>query len=375
MLVFGGNHHNTLGVLRSLGRRGVRPDLLLVDPDNQGYVSKSRYIDRLYLCATYADALICLKENYQHKSDRTAVICTSDYAIGLVDENRDVLLDKFILPGTRQQGFVGKYMDKNVMAEVAAQAGLILPRTFNTVEGFLPEDVALPCIAKPMRSVDGSKSDICVCYTKEDVVGYNERTLRACELQVQEFVERDFEYQLIGCSINAGENVIIPGVSKIISAAEGSNTGFLRYEHLDGTYPLEECKSFIRKIGYSGLFSIEFIRDKSGVDYFMEINFRNDGNSICVTAAGVNLPYIWYLACCGEDYSEEIKEISPVYIMPEFDELLRVPKRKLAFSVWVKEMVKADAYMEFDFKDQLPFWNRIGFYVKLIVRKALSKIK
>ena len=61
--------------------------------------------------------------------------------------------------------------------------------------------------------------------------------------------------------------------------------------------------------------------------------------------------------------------------MPEFDELLRVPKHTLEFSAWLMEMVKADAYMEFDFKDQAPFWNRVVFYVKLIVRKALSKIR
>ena len=35
--------------------------------------------------------------------------------------------------------------------------------------------------------------------------------------------------------------------------------------------------SFIREVGYTGLFSMEFLRDKYGNDYFMEINFRMMG--------------------------------------------------------------------------------------------------
>lgn len=375
VLVFGGNHHNTLGVLRSLGRRGIRPDLLLVDPDRQGYVAKSRYINELYVCETYPNALDWLKEGYRHKGEKTVVICTSDHAICIIDENSHSLSSRYVLPGSILHGQISKYMDKQLMAKLAVEVGLRVPHSYNAEGGVLPKEVGLPCIVKPLRSVEGTKGDIVVCYNKSDVERYNAGRTPNADIQVQDYIEKDYEYQLIGCSINSGETVIIPGVSKIISAAEGSNTGFLKYEQLDRSYPIKECKAFIQRIGYSGLFSIEFIRDRSGVDYFMEMNFRNDGNAICVTKAGVNLPYIWYLSGIGRPYDGEIKAILPVYVMPEFDEMLRIPKHKLTFSTWVKEMIKADAYMEFDIKDQFPFWNRIGFYVKLIVRKALSKIK
>lgn len=42
---------------------------------------------------------------------------------------------------------------------------------------------------------------------------------------------------------------------------------------------MNTVRYFIRDLGYSGLFSLEFIRDKSGKDYFMELNMRNDGNA------------------------------------------------------------------------------------------------
>lgn len=35
--------------------------------------------------------------------------------------------------------------------------------------------------------------------------------------------------------------------------------------------------------------------------YFLETNFRNDGNAFCVTESGVNLPVVWVKACLNED--------------------------------------------------------------------------
>ena len=69
---------------------------------------------------------------------------------------------------------------------------------------------------------------------------------------------------------------------------------------------IEKVEKFIREIGYKGLFSVEFIRDAVGNDYFLEINMRNDGNAYCVQCAGVNLPNIWYKYAANPQ--AEIKE-------------------------------------------------------------------
>ena len=71
---------------------------------------------------------------------------------------------------------------------------------------------------------------------------------------------------------------------------------------------------------------MEFLRGKDGKDYFMEINFRNDGNSICVTASGMNLPYIWYLYNSGLSYEKELcyETMHGVIVMPEFDDFVIV---------------------------------------------------
>ena len=172
-------------------------------------------------------------------------------------------------------------------------------------------------------------------------------------------------------SIDSGKDVVIPGVSHVIRPAATTNTGFLRYEPLDNSYStvLELTRKFLKETGYSGLFSMEFLRGKDGKDYFMEINFRNDGNAICVTAAGVNLPYIWYLAntLSGSFSHENFTKVSTVFVMPEFNDYLFVRRKELSLISWLKDVRRTDRFMEFDKHDLKPFLTLL--YNRLINKK------
>lgn len=63
VIVFGGNHHNTLGVIRSLGQKGLSTILLLVDDDDRvSYVSKSKYIAKVHKYASYESGVQYLED-------------------------------------------------------------------------------------------------------------------------------------------------------------------------------------------------------------------------------------------------------------------------------------------------------------------------
>ena len=55
---------------------------------------------------------------------------------------------------------------------------------------------------------------------------------------------------------------------------------------------LNHIVSMIKETRYNGLFDVEFIQDKDGINYFLEVNFRVDG-SIYKLAPGINLPLEW----------------------------------------------------------------------------------
>ena len=366
--VFGGNHHNTLGVIRSLGREGVVSELLLVD-DMKGtaYVGKSRYVSRVHRFSSYEEGVEYLLDIIPSLTRKEVVICCSDGASSAVDMNFDKLSPAYYVPNCGRQGEISRLMSKEFLASCAVGAGLNAPETWLSENGAVPAGVRFPVIVKPLYSKDGSKTDIRVCRNMEELSAYFQQK-HCAQLQLQAFIEKDFEYQLIGCSVEGGKVIVIPGVSKVIRPSDTSNTGFLFYDRLDDSYPVEKVKQLISGMNYSGLFSAEFLRDKNGKDYFLEVNFRNDGNAIAVTAAGVNLPYIWYRSASGQELPVPA-DIKPVYVMPEFDDLALVFRHRISIRTWLKDMRRASCYMEFDKADWKPGFYRVLDMLALVFRK------
>ena len=361
IIVIGGNHHNTLAILRSLGEKGVKSLLIVVSKDPKPYIGYSKYIQEMRVVKT-VDEIASAMYSLHRSSEKAVVIACADSISSYLDSNRNKLIKDFILPGSEEEGKITRLMNKNSMMQLAIDCGIAVPQSW-IVYPAKPEisSVSYPCIIKPLVSKNGSKSDIAICENKVELENY--LTYCHCEeLQIQAYITKEIEFQLIGCSLNGGEQVIIPGASIILRQPKNTNTGFLRYVPIrEFSYDRERCVDFIRKTGYSGLFSLEFIRDKGGTDYFMEINFRNDGNSICVTASGMNLPYIWYLYNSGNPIDKELcfESMKEVLVMPEFNDIGNAIHRRITWSKWLNDVNRTDRFMEFSKRDQTPFWMYI----------------
>ncbi len=367
VVVIGGNHHNTLGVLRALGRAGIMPHLLLTAKVGNPFVAKSRYIKTLRILSNHDDILPALREYAPSHSLKPIVIACHDIASSILDMNRDELQHDFLIPCSDEQGKLTRLMNKQTMGELAVECGLHVPQTW-VVDTAHPdiEDITYSVITKPLLSKIGSKADIVVCNSRQELEHYLAQG--HCEqLQVQRFIKKRYEYQLIGCSLQHGAEVIIPGVSELIRPGRGSNTGFLKYTVLDNTYThLDQCRRFLKATGYSGLFSMEFLRDEEGNDWFMEINFRNDGNGISVTNAGVNLPLIWCQALAGLPYkAESRKPIHDEYVMPNFAEYGLLATRQMTLRKLVNDSRLATSSMDYAADDPRPTHGRRD------IRKAL----
>lgn len=366
VIVIGNEHHNTLGVIRSLGEKGLSSDVILVTNEKKPFVGKSKYINKLYKVTAVENVVHCLFNNFRSDGDKPVIIACNDAISSLIDENSTELSSYFLLPGAEPQGQITRLMNKQVMADLAVSVGLEIPPSWSINKSSDISDIIYPCITKPILSKIGSKADIQICKTQEELNLYLNKAGHEI-VQVQKFIDKDFEFQLIGCATN--KHIIIPGYSHILRPCRGSNTSFLKYSKLKYDFcDLEACHKFIQKTAYRGLFSMEFLRDRDGKDFFMEINFRNDGNSICVTASGINLPYIWYLYSIGKDYTDELKkEVKTVYVMPEFSELGLLLRGQLSIRGWLSDMKKTDRFMDYDKNDPRPFWreaiNKIHYYL------------
>lgn len=353
VIVIGTTHHNSLGVIRALGERGYGVEFVNFAADGRDYVSKSKYIKKYQFLKSINQVCGYLRQRPKSEHKEVIIPC-ADAVTEHLNLHLDDLSERYLFPGVPQQRRMVELMDKTIMIEMAAERGIYAPPVWN-----LPTDldkVTFPCITKCHVSSHGGKSDIVVLHSKEELNFFLQKA--EGELFAQAYINKKEEVQLIGCSLRGGEEVIIPGMSKIIRSQPNTNTGFLEYAPLDPFYDdiAEKAKLYIRDCQYSGLFSFEIMRGKDDKIWFLEINFRNDGNAWCVTKSGINLPVIWVKACLGEDYQTEIHEPKRILMMPELQDFKFVLQRKVSFVQWLRDWKRTDFFMEYDKNDKKPFF-------------------
>ena len=374
VVIIGSIHHNTLGVIRSLGEAGMDKECLRVlivgeNIDSVNLISKSKYVsaERIHYASTYGEIVPWMLENAPREG-KDVVICCSDGASEAVMNAKESLAEKYQIPTLSMDAT--ELMVKSNQNAVAQECGLHTPISGDfTISQELDWEI-FPCIIKPYKSVAGAgKADIHILYSKEELANAWQ-SLEADAIQIQQYIEKEMEYQLIGCSLDGGRTILIPGFTKILRQPKNTNTGYLIYSPIsDLEYDFESVEKFIRRIGYSGLFSVEFIRAKDGTDYFLEINMRNDGNAYCVKSAGVNLPYIWaYYQAFGAMPDAPTSFSKPIYFIPDFNDL-KVALKQDGLLRWLRDFKNAQSHSIYNKGDMRPFRYEFFRQVKRIIKR------
>ncbi len=376
VIVFGGSHHNTLGVIRSLGEKGIKTNVVICSSNKKSFVLKSKYLESGIILNTNDECYNYIVNNFTDKINKSIIICTSDATISCIDLHYDSLISDFFIPNASKQGLITKLMDKNLMRQKAEEAGLKTPLSWSIKNSVIPDDVQYPCITKPTNSIIGTKNDIVICKNKDALYQFILKNHPLDEVIVQRYIDKEFEYQLIGCSYDRGNNLIIPGYTKIIRSSHVTNTGFLEYLPFDEfKYPRSECFNFIKSCMYSGLFSLEFLRGKDGLDYFLEINFRNDGNAYSVTGAGVNLPYLWVASCVNLNIEDEKQIIDKgILVMPELVDIFQVIRGNISLAKWLKDVKRTNCFLLYNKFDKKPFYYELKNLLILAITKLFKKM-
>ena len=375
VLIVGSDHHNTLGLIESFGLKGIKSYVILFVTRPADWVLKSKYVEKGWMLMQPNDIIKTMLQNFTDKENKAIAIAASDRVAVLLDKNYDRLSSFFILPTVKEIGTLSAWMSKTKMAELAQAVGLLTPKYFLIKNGQIPTDVTYPCITKAVSSIEGSKSDICICYTKAELVKFLSDPKHCDSIHVSTFIDKAFEFQFLGCSLGGGEVIIISGRTHIYRPNGIDNTFFLRFDKIEDDFKETENKirAFIKQTGYSGPFSVEFLRGKNNVNYFTEMNYRNDGNAICQTAAGMNIAYIYYLYYSGGDYLNELEKssIKTTWLMPELFYLGFLFKREISFKEWWKNMKKATCYTTYFKDDKRPFFAFLLF----LLHRMFIKIK
>lgn len=380
VIIIGGNHQNPLGVVESLARVGIRPYVIIYDDCKSSFVLRSRYIKKGFICTTPKSAVQRILDLAADEREKAVLIACSDNASLLINQYLDILYLFCYLPSVPKQGEMEKWMDKEQMDKVAMKVGLNVPQSWLVTKSSpIPSGIDYPVVTKSLTSVGIGKAEFTICSDEDELKDFVETRMISDKIQIQKYVEKEYEFQFIGCSFNNGVDVIIPGRTYIENATHFNNLTFLKYQErkvIEDTITFSKTESFIQQTGYSGLFSVEYMHGKDGKDYFLEMNFRNDGNAVVVTQAGANLPYLWYLYCIGEDYRAYYDEnnVTAACFLPEDSFFLSMLSGSISYKEWRMKMKEATCFASYFEGDTKPFWSLIWWQRKAFFLAALFRI-
>lgn len=367
-ILFCQNHYNPLGVVRSLGECGINPILIVWAPFSAPHlVNTSKYVKCLHVAMTLDEAYSILINQYGNEEYKPFVYTCSDDMESYLDMHYDQLVDHFYFFDGGSQGQITRAMEKSELCRLAVESGLNIPKTEEVFVGELPRELKYPIITKSVIStLYDWKSNVHICYTEEELLE-SYRSIRGDKIVLQEYIEKKNELCLDGVSINGGREIYLPIQSEYIRFFPSTYGNYIRFQKFKEKSLYDKIQKLFLKTGFSGIFSIEFLRDKDDNFYFLEINFRNSTWSYPHTCVGVNLPRIWADSRLkGElDISSVDYDGRNFTAIVEFDDFNDSVKPGLiSVKQFVKDIKDSDFYFYYNKKDKKPF------YITLMRRTA-----
>lgn len=347
-IIFGAGNYNSLGVLHAMEEAGVGVFILCVgkarDWKNGNIIGYSRFAGNIHVVDTADDGAEWLLKHMEKFPQDTVIYPTGDNEEKALDLRLDALITRFIFPNAGRQGAVARLMDKHTQTQLAEKAGIrILKSQFTNSDDFSFAKVSYPCMVKPLDSTSGSKGDMRVCGNENELKKALKEGLHTRDFIVQQYIVNEADLLFLGIS-HPDRSVEIPAlVRKPGVSPTGEYTHAVVTTDVDTWLPeRKEVETFVRSLGYTGPFSIEFGLEK-GKNYFFEINLRNDGTSHYPLNAGVNIPLSYYASIRGNNIPASTAK-QEYEMIDEVGDIRRVLNREIGFRKWFGSFRSAGTY-------------------------------
>lgn len=357
IVVIGTTHHNTLSILRSLGKR-FGPVMMVLIGNDDSYILGSRYIKHSEVLNDAEELPDFLLKNAGIYSDSIVISC-SDSISQIIDSSRrlDGYADLF---KCKTPGMLSSMMDKQVQIEKARMYGLKVPESAVYKSGDeIPEFDYFPCIVKPDKSFSGGKS-LHICNNSEELRNLLCNFGKDSEVQIQRMISKEYEIVVPG-AVSSGK-VFMPGYIHKFREQVGATTYSAVKRHDNSTMEISgNLNRLLSDIGYEGLFGAEFIFDGNDY-YFIELNLRNDATTYSFDAAGTSIVEYYVRNKRGENYDNETlpEEIRSIV---EFNDFTNVLNRRVSLSRWLKDKRSAVCRYYYDRDDKKPYYKALSYWL------------
>lgn len=375
-IIVGGNHHNGLGLARSLGGNGIEVHSIVADECKKSFLAHSKFVSSCTVFSSEKEAFDYVLAAYGNEPERPMLIPYSDRAACELDLRLDEFKERFHVPSIgNQQGAIAAMMDKQKQVAFAQKHNLRMAKTCtvlfadNDQPADLP-DVPYPCIIKPAVSAEGDKKDIAVCQTEQELSTQLEKYRKAgySSALVQEYLTIDYEIDVFGCIINADPGICFVPTQTIRSwPPQGGTNSFSKIITEESL--VKKCRKIIQGLkeeGFYGLYDIELF--VVGDDILLnEINYRNSGDVYMALNQGYHYAYAWACDCLGLPVSIMGNPLCADYTMTECADLRNAVFGSLSLKQWLSDLRKCSDFALKYPGDMKPAPNRYAYYIGKIL--------
>lgn len=354
--------YNSLGVLRSLGEKDIVPYIILWQNKNTYLLPCCKYLGPLRMVESIEEGYEFLLSEFSNEENTPFVITSDDKIESFLDYHYNEIIDKFYFFHGKEAGIVNYYMDKSHINQLAEECGFKIPKAEVLNRGDMPHSLEYPVITKTLTSNMGAwKADSYICNTPEELKKAYSK-IQAPELIVEEYIKKKTEFCYDAFCVNEGREVCIPYQSYYLRTPHDSFGCYMEQRPFSDKNVENKVSSLLQKIGYTGIFEIEFLVGLNDEIYFLEVNFRNSGWSHAATFGGINMPYQWAKSIITGKLNIEGCHRRPAFTaMIEPADFMKsvIKEKQVSLWKWVKDVRNCDYFYYYDKNDKKPFYRML----------------
>jgi D-aspartate ligase len=391
-VVLGGVDHNSMCIVRSLGRLGV--SVYSVDHASGAFASFSRYCRGKFVWdekVPAAESLQYLIELGQRIGQRSILIATSDPTATFVADNAEALKQWFIFPDVSPH-LVHSLCSKKEMYHLAkkfwiATPEAIFPSSRGEVLHFL-QTAALPIV---LKGIDGNRLwkrcgiRMFIAQTESELLEKYDsiEDQENPNLMLQEYIPGGDEAV---CGLEGYFNKASECVFAITGKKLRQSPAYMGVTTLGICVKNETLeritKKFMKEIRYQGILDIGYRYDsRDGLFKVLDVNPRIGCTfRLFVGENGMDVARALYLDLTGQTVAPAAAREGRKWVVEDLDVLSSVRyllDRKLTVKQWIRSFIGVQEAAYFALDDPLPFiamcLDRGGRLLKRIARKLTRR--
>jgi D-aspartate ligase len=325
-LILGG-HIQALGIIRILGRAGIKCGI--IDKTTKNISRHSNYCSEFFVSQDeyLLEFLLNLGNNKKYKD--WVIFPTNDFQVKILSKNKS-LLEKYFIISTDDWPRIEIFYNKSLAYELARKLGIPIPNTWypKNEANISNLNLTYPCIIKPAimhTFYSNVKKKVFVCENYEELIKYYKKALTiitAQEIIIQEIIPGSSKNQYSACFLFLHRKPIV-----YLSACRlrqhpidfGNATTYA--ETNDEPQIREYAEKLLYESNYQGLCEVEFKFDHRDGQYkFLEVNPRTWKWHSIANKAQTPFLLTYYNFLIGKDIQSTVgfKKASFLHFLTDF---------------------------------------------------------